>query len=243
MNTKIYTIRDLGLRLLIKNYLKLSFTIKSPLRCLMETYLEKIVSDYKIGGVVVLDIGGRDKESKPVRKIIPHKKYFIANISKNGDVVFDATKTHPIKTEKIDVVISFNLIEHLEEYEVHIREMYRILKKNGWCMLFVPFSMYYHPDPKDYWRLTSDSLEMVFSKYFDNFYIIPVSLGQYYASMQYKVNIYNRLRILKPLFVFFNGILDLAFLFVYTFIKKIFSRDSTNLYKTYPTGYFVVARK
>lgn len=209
----------------------------------METYLEKIVGDYKIEGMVVLDIGGRHKESKSVRKIIPHKKYFIANISKNGDVIFDATKTHPIKTEKIDVVISFNLIEHLEEYEVHIKETCRILKERGWFVVYIPFSMYYHPDPKDYWRLTSDSLEKVFSKYFNNFYIIPVSLGQYYASMQYKINIYNRFRIFKPFFVSFNVILDLTYLFVYTIVKKALSKDSTNIYKTYPTGYFVVVRK
>jgi SAM-dependent methyltransferase len=53
-----------------------------------------------------------------------------------------------------DVVVSVYVLEHVEEPKVYLSEATRVLRPGGTLLLFVPFLMYYHRDPEDYWRWT-----------------------------------------------------------------------------------------
>ena len=60
----------------------------------------------------------------------------------------------PFPDESFDSVVSFSVLEHLEEPDVAIREMYRVLRSSGTVLLQVPFIWGIHEAPRDFFRFT-----------------------------------------------------------------------------------------
>ncbi|MBI5045446.1 MAG: class I SAM-dependent methyltransferase [Candidatus Niyogibacteria bacterium] len=61
----------------------------------------------------------------------------------------------------VDMVLAFNILEHLYNYSFLLSEIKRVLKPEGRVVGAVPFLVGYHPDPRDYWRYTSESLRKI----------------------------------------------------------------------------------
>lgn len=79
----------------------------------------------------------------------------------NPDIVGDIHDL-PLADESVDAIICMSVLEHVEEPQKAVREMYRCLKKGGYCYIDVPFLFFYHPMPgyyKDFFRFTKDGLE------------------------------------------------------------------------------------
>jgi SAM-dependent methyltransferase len=87
----------------------------------------------------------------------------------NIDIVGDASNT-PFSEDSFDTIISTQLLEHVEKPWLMIREIRRILKKNGICILTAPFLNPYHDDPVDYFRYTTSGIKSLFIN--ENFEII-----------------------------------------------------------------------
>jgi len=68
----------------------------------------------------------------------------------------------PFEKESFDSVISTQVLEHVEKPWVMIEEIYRILKKDGICILTAPFLQPYHADPSDYFRYTVEGMRSLF---------------------------------------------------------------------------------
>lgn len=79
----------------------------------------------------------------------------------NVDVVGDVLDL-PFKDESFDTVISTQLLEHVEKPWVVVKQIHRILKKDGTCICTAPFLIPYHADPHDYFRFTKEGLESLF---------------------------------------------------------------------------------
>jgi SAM-dependent methyltransferase len=77
------------------------------------------------------------------------------------DVVGDALKP-PFPDASFDTVISTQVLEHVEKPWVMIKEINRILKKDGVCIMTAPFMVPYHADPHDYFRYTKEGLASLF---------------------------------------------------------------------------------
>jgi predicted SAM-dependent methyltransferase len=59
------------------------------------------------------------------------------------DIVADLENGHlPFEDESFDVVYSSNTLEHIENINVVMAEVYRILKKNGHFLISVPYCGY-----------------------------------------------------------------------------------------------------
>lgn len=69
----------------------------------------------------------------------------------NIDVVLKG-ETLPLTDKYVDLVISQECLEHVENYEILIKDIYRILKNGGIFYLQTPWIIGYHGCPKDYWR-------------------------------------------------------------------------------------------
>lgn len=79
----------------------------------------------------------------------------------NPDIVGDVCDL-PFEDNSQDAMLAIYLLEHVEEPHKAIKEMYRVLKPGGYCLIQVPFIFYYHPMKgyyKDYFRFTPDGLE------------------------------------------------------------------------------------
>lgn len=74
-------------------------------------------------------------------------------------VVTDITKTLPIKSGTIDVVILSNVLEHISTPHELIKECSRILKSGGKIIGTVPFLINVHQAPYDFLRYTHFMLQ------------------------------------------------------------------------------------
>ncbi len=119
-----------------------------------------------------------------------------------------------------DAVIATHLIEHLENPEKTINEIYRVLKNGGVCILSAPFIEHFHPNPKDYYRFTQDSLKLLFKDF-------------------KKVEIYHHGNKLQSIWQLLNiGIIKLVLNFFNPLIAMIKSKKTR-----IPCGFVVYAEK
>jgi len=57
-----------------------------------------------------------------------------------------------------DIVVCNAILEHVEDPAKAIKELYRVLKKDGLIWIETAFNQPYHPHPNDYWRVTPTGL-------------------------------------------------------------------------------------
>jgi len=76
-----------------------------------------------------------------------------------ADAIADANRPLPIRTESVDHVVSFEVLEHLSEPDVMLAEAFRVLKYGGRLTISMPFQWWLHEAPWDYQRFTRYGLE------------------------------------------------------------------------------------
>jgi SAM-dependent methyltransferase len=70
----------------------------------------------------------------------------------------------PFGEASIDTVICTEVIEHVEEPEVLLREIARVLKPDGHLILIAPFYWPLHEEPYDFFRFTTHGLRHLIQK-------------------------------------------------------------------------------
>ena len=68
--------------------------------------------------------------------------------------IFSDARCLPVTNDKADVVLLFEVLEHVEDTEKVINEIHRVLRPGGEFYLSVPFIYPIHDAPNDYWRFT-----------------------------------------------------------------------------------------
>lgn len=76
-----------------------------------------------------------------------------------SDIVADLNRPLPLQASVADCVVSFEVLEHLAEPDVMLKEAFRILKPGGGLVLSMPFQWWLHEAPWDYQRFTRYGLE------------------------------------------------------------------------------------
>jgi SAM-dependent methyltransferase len=126
--------------------------------------IEGLVSAAQLGeGDVVLDFGCADK---PYRNLFgPGVQYVGADLPGNdaADVDIALDGTVPSRDGSYDLIISTQVLEHVEHPELYLAECRRLLKPTGRLLLTTHGVMYYHRDPEDYWRWTVPGLRLLFN--------------------------------------------------------------------------------
>ena len=109
----------------------------------------------------------------PYREVIePHvTKYLGVDLDINPKaehhIGFDSKTTLP--DNYADIVLSNQVLEHVDTPEGYLQEAWRILKPGGIAIITTHGYWFYHPTPNDYWRWTSAGLQKVIVK--ENFNI------------------------------------------------------------------------
>ncbi|MCM8787955.1 MAG: class I SAM-dependent methyltransferase [Candidatus Omnitrophica bacterium] len=136
--------------------------MRSITRISLELELLPLLSKLKVKRV--LDVGSKDS---PYKNKISYKEYKRLDISKesNPDYVADLHNLNNLPRNYFDLVLATEVLEHLYNPEKAIDEIYKILRNGGICIATTRFFYHYHPDPKDYYRFTKDSLEYLFRKF------------------------------------------------------------------------------
>lgn len=96
---------------------------------------------------------------------------------RNVDILADLNQRLPFNNNYADTVVSFQVMEHLQEPDFFLSECYRILKPGGRFFLTVPFMWYIHEAPNDYFRYTRHGLEYLLKKNNFNEILITENTG------------------------------------------------------------------
>jgi SAM-dependent methyltransferase len=142
---------------------------KLPWDLFFEEKIKKIFTEKKY----IIDIGGglrimptknnREREHYWIDKYLKNVKYIVLDkvADYNPDIVGDIHNLS-LKDNSVDAVICMNVLEHVEDPQKAIKEIYRVLKSGGYCYFDTPFVFYYHPEVgyyKDFFRFTRDAWE------------------------------------------------------------------------------------
>ena len=200
-------------------------------RKLLYKELEKV----KLTGSV-LDVGGSSgAKYHDFFKKDCNLKAINLETNSSSDINFDIEQgSWPIETGFYDNIICLNVLEHIFDYKFVLKEMYRVLKKEGKIVLAVPFLLQIHPCPHDYWRFSAETLEKIFKQNgFTNIDIKAIGYGPFSASCQLKFNVY-KINLVRKIAIKFNIILDKI---LFLLKKQTMTTDN------YPLGFVVEAQK
>jgi ubiquinone/menaquinone biosynthesis C-methylase UbiE len=84
----------------------------------------------------------------------------------NVDIVASVTDTG-LADSSFDTIICTQVFEHIPEPWEAVREIHRLLKSGGTCVITAPFMQPYHADPHDYYRYTVEGMKALFSEGFE----------------------------------------------------------------------------
>lgn len=149
----------------------------NPFYFLRKGLLKGIKKNKKYIKGIVLDFGCG---SKPYKDLFNFEKYIGLDIEKSGhdhcgekiDVFYDGKKI-PFEDEYFDSIFSSEVLEHVVNIDEILRELYRVLKKNSYMLITVPFIWDEHEVPYDFSRFTSYGIISLFEKH--NFKVINIS--------------------------------------------------------------------
>jgi SAM-dependent methyltransferase len=109
-------------------------------------------------GARILDYGCADV---PYRHFFgPEVDFVPADLPGNPDAELElnADSSVPVPDAGFDVVLSTQVLEHVEDPARYLAECARVLRPGGRLLLSTHGVFCYHPDPGDYWRWTCAGL-------------------------------------------------------------------------------------
>jgi SAM-dependent methyltransferase len=125
--------------------------------------VERFVQDHVQGRGfrTALDVGAG---SAPYRSLLaPHvERYTTVDLPGTGaDVEVTSEGRVPLRDGSADVLLSNQVLEHVEDPQAHVLELARLLAPHGVLLLSTHGHWMYHPTPRDYWRWTGPGLRRV----------------------------------------------------------------------------------
>ena len=82
----------------------------------------------------------------------------------NIDIIYDG-KAIPFASDHFDNIVLFDVIEHLEDLDFSIGEMFRVLRRGGRVMGTVPFNFPLHESPQDFRRFSIYGLDLFLTRH------------------------------------------------------------------------------
>lgn len=152
------------------------------------------------------------------------------DLNKNPDLIIDLNKNLELTTELFDNAILFNTIYILENPVNSLKEINRILKKDGKLFIIFPFIFNEAPEPVDYCRWTSQGIDKILQQAgFRN--IEKYKIGERFSCATSLANPFRKLKYLN--FILYPIALGLDKLLP----NKIKDKHPC------PLGYFVICEK
>ena len=130
------------------------FTRSTIARRYIRAYYSILINQLKVynrPGLKAIEFGG---STQIIKNILSEVDYQIAPNFPEVDI----QNLEDYSSEEYDLVILDNVLEHVENPFKAIQEIHRILKPGGTLLAIVPFLIYIHPTPDDYWRFTESGI-------------------------------------------------------------------------------------
>ena len=125
----------------------------------------------------IIKIGDYGCGTKPYQSVLSHPNIDYLGIdlawNPHADIYLNPDFSVAYHDSGLDILLSTQVLEHVEDPDFYLTEGYRLLKKDGLLLLTTHGYWMYHPDPTDYWRWTSAGLKKVVER--NGFEIIAFS--------------------------------------------------------------------
>lgn len=148
----------------------------------------------------------------------------------------------PEKDNFFDLVITQEVLEHVQDPFKAMNEIFRVLKPNGILYCQLPFIIGYHPGPTDFWRFTKEGIEEIIKRNGFEINEVGISVGGATGFYRICVEFFSVLVsiILPPFYHIFK-----AFFAIFLFPIKwldIFV-DLSSQKDRIAGGYYIIAKK
>jgi SAM-dependent methyltransferase len=121
--------------------------------------LSEAIDDHVRLGATVLDFGCGDRPYEPV---VTARGAVYVGVDLPGtphaDRIVDEEGRIEARDRSVDVVLSTQVLEHVDDPSAYLREAHRVLRPDGILILSTHGYWRYHPNPKDLWRWTGQGL-------------------------------------------------------------------------------------
>jgi SAM-dependent methyltransferase len=137
-----------------------TFCVLSALRDALEQAIANCVAGHRCQTLV--DFGCGNMPYRPL--FAPHVSQYVGcDLEGNelADVIMPVPDRLPLADQSVDIVLSTQVLEHVEDPIQYLREAYRVSRSGGLLILSTHGVWKYHPDPFDYWRWTSAGLRRI----------------------------------------------------------------------------------
>jgi SAM-dependent methyltransferase len=161
-----------------------------------------------------------------------------------GEHIYYVAKAEaiPEKDNFFGIIITQEVLEHVQDPFKAISEIYRVLKPGGTLYCQLPFIIGYHPGPTDFWRFTKEGItELVTRVGFEVEEIgitVEVASGFYRIAVEFFAVLFS-----MPLSFLYHPLKAVFSLALYPikFLDYIlqFSKQADRI----PGGYYVIAKK
>jgi SAM-dependent methyltransferase len=150
-------------------------------------------------GALVLDAGAGDA---PYKSLLAHTRYESADFEQVGKAYAKSTyvcdlSAIPVEDGRFEAILFNQVMEHLPEPKLAIRELYRLLKPGGRMIFTAPLFYEEHEQPYDFYRYTQFAVRYLFTE--AGFRIDRLDwLEGYYSTVAYQMNRMGRALPVKP---------------------------------------------
>jgi SAM-dependent methyltransferase len=122
----------------------------------MRPAIERMATQVARPGATAVDLGCG---SQPYRPIFDARGMTYRGADLHGaDIrIYDNGRVD-LADGSVDLVLSFQVLEHVREVEQYLAEALRIVRGNGWLILSTHGTWLYHPHPEDHHRWTRQGL-------------------------------------------------------------------------------------
>lgn len=127
---------------------------------------------------LILDVGGG---LSPFQKYVKDGRFITIDYNSHvNPTIIGAAACLPFKSNSFDSVLCTEVLEHVEEPGVCIKEMKRVLKDKGYMYITVPMIWCLHYEPYDFYRFTKYGITYLLNR--ERFNIVRVEpIGKFFS--------------------------------------------------------------
>jgi len=185
----------------------------------------------------VLNIGSGGEIENELKKYFNNLYSIDIDKKRSPDQIIDLCDKNFKKKIKFkpNLVCIFEVLEHTKDPKLAINNIYKLLKKNDYCLASVPFNFHIHDEPNDFWRFTYYGIKFLFKDFSE----INIKIRNGWLDSIF-VNIIR----LEKEKNFFSKITGKTFILIYFLtypLIQIIQKIITS--KKLTTGYYIEAKK
>ena len=184
-----------------------------------------------------------DCSMKEIKKRGSYNLRFLKNpkILKYGSKISNNYKKIKLKNNYADLIIVPNLMHHVNDYNIFLKECYRVLKKGGQIYVFEPTFREVHQDPEDFFRFTPNSFKKTLK--INKFKILKINeTGGAFSAAIYCLDQASQY-LPKTIRAKFKNKINQKFVQNFFMFEKKYKKNLVRKYTSFPTAFSIIGKK